>query len=154
MHEIAVIEDRIHTLKGMILELEETVSVYKNGGIQIRSTSHLEPDIYQEVTDILRQISIPAHILGYRYLREAIVMVYEDRELLGQITKSLYPAIANQFKTTASRAERAIRHSIEVGWIRADKEVLSSLFGSPNKSKPTNGQFIAWVVDNLVLKHR
>jgi two-component system response regulator (stage 0 sporulation protein A) len=109
------------------------------------------------ITSIIHEIGVPAHIKGYLYLREAISMVYNDIELLGSITKVLYPDIAKKFNTTASRVERAIRHAIEVAWSRGNIESISSLFGytvSMSKAKPTNSEFIAMVADKLRLEHK
>ncbi|MER3111989.1 MULTISPECIES: sporulation transcription factor Spo0A [Bacillus] len=109
------------------------------------------------ITTIIHEIGVPAHIKGYLYLREAISMVYNDIELLGSITKVLYPDIAKKFNTTASRVERAIRHAIEVAWSRGNIDSISSLFGytvSMSKAKPTNSEFIAMVADRLRLEHR
>ncbi|WP_066173469.1 sporulation transcription factor Spo0A [Bacillus marinisedimentorum] len=109
------------------------------------------------ITSIIHEIGVPAHIKGYMYLREAISMVYNDIELLGSITKVLYPDIAKKYNTTASRVERAIRHAIEVAWSRGNIDSISSLFGytvSMTKAKPTNSEFIAMVADKLRLEHR
>ncbi|MBS4209654.1 sporulation transcription factor Spo0A [Bacillus sp. FJAT-50079] len=109
------------------------------------------------ITSVIHEIGVPAHIKGYLYLREAISMVYNDIELLGSITKVLYPDIAKKFNTTASRVERAIRHAIEVAWSRGNIDSISSLFGytiSMSKAKPTNSEFIAMVADKLRLEHQ
>ncbi|WP_100404744.1 sporulation transcription factor Spo0A [Bacillus solitudinis] len=109
------------------------------------------------ITSIIHEIGVPAHIKGYMYLREAITMVYNDIELLGSITKVLYPDIAKKFKTTASRVERAIRHAIEVAWSRGNIDSIASLFGytvSHTKAKPTNSEFIAMVADKLRIEHK
>ncbi|NEU29586.1 sporulation transcription factor Spo0A [bacterium LRH843] len=109
------------------------------------------------ITSIIHEIGVPAHIKGYMYLREAITMVYNDIELLGSITKVLYPDIAKNFNTTASRVERAIRHAIEVAWSRGNIDSISSLFGytvSHSKAKPTNSEFIAMVADKLRIEHK
>ena len=109
------------------------------------------------ITNIIHEIGVPAHIKGYLYLREAISMVYNDIELLGSITKVLYPDIAKKYNTTASRVERAIRHAIEVAWSRGNIDSISSLFGytvSMTKAKPTNSEFIAMVADKLRLEHK
>ena len=130
---------------------------------QITSTYrsvHLEnkpKNLDASITSIIHEIGVPAHIKGYLYLREAISMVYNDIELLGSITKVLYPDIAKKFNTTASRVERAIRHAIEVAWSRGNIESISSLFGytvSMSKAKPTNSEFIAMVADKLRLEHK
>lgn len=105
-----------------------------------------------EVTSIIREVGIPAHIRGYSYLRDAILMVIEDLELINAVTKSLYPAIAQKHRTTPSRVERAIRHAIEVAWNRGNLEAIEEMFGytvSRDKGKPTNAQFIAMVADRM-----
>jgi len=109
------------------------------------------------ITSIIHEIGVPAHIKGYQYLREAITMVYNNIEILGAITKTLYPAIAEKFKTTPSRVERAIRHAIEVAWTRGNIDSISHLFGytvNMSKSKPTNSEFIAMVADKLRIEHK
>lgn len=109
------------------------------------------------ITNIIHEIGVPAHIKGYLYLREAITMVYNDIELLGSVTKVLYPDIAKKFNTTASRVERAIRHAIEVAWSRGNIESISNLFGytvSHSKAKPTNSEFIAMVADKLRIENK
>ncbi|WP_019241333.1 MULTISPECIES: sporulation transcription factor Spo0A [Bacillus] len=123
-----------------------------------RSSFESKPrNLDASITSIIHEIGVPAHIKGYLYLREAISMVYNDIELLGSITKVLYPDIAKKFNTTASRVERAIRHAIEVAWSRGNIESISSLFGytvSMSKAKPTNSEFIAMVADKLRLEHK
>lgn len=109
------------------------------------------------ITSIIHEIGVPAHIKGYQYLREAITMVYNNIEILGSITKTLYPAIAEKYKTTPSRVERAIRHAIEVAWTRGNIDSISMLFGytiNISKSKPTNSEFIAMVADKLRIEHK
>lgn len=121
--------------------------------IQPRANKSLDASI----TNIIHEIGVPAHIKGYMYLRDAISMVYNDIELLGSITKVLYPDIAKKYNTTASRVERAIRHAIEVAWSRGNIESISNLFGytvSMSKAKPTNSEFIAMVADKLRLEHQ
>ena len=107
------------------------------------------------VTNIIHEIGVPAHIKGYQYLREAIMMVVNDIDIINQITKQLYPEIAKRFKTTPSRVERAIRHAIEVAWGRGDGDTVESIFGytvSAAKGKPTNSEFIAMIADKLRLE--
>lgn len=107
------------------------------------------------VTEVIHQVGVPAHIKGYQYLREAIMMAVKDMESVGAITKILYPAIAKRFKTTSSRVERAIRHAIEVAWDRGDLETLQAFFGytvSGLKGKPTNSEFISMIADRLRLE--
>ncbi|WP_096153485.1 MULTISPECIES: sporulation transcription factor Spo0A [Bacillus] len=124
---------------------------------QIRQSEPKVKNLDANITSIIHEIGVPAHIKGYLYLREAISMVYNDIELLGSITKVLYPDIAKKFNTTASRVERAIRHAIEVAWSRGNIDSISSLFGytvSMSKAKPTNSEFIAMVADKLRLEHK
>lgn len=107
------------------------------------------------VTEIIHQIGIPAHIKGYHYLRYAIIISVNDTEMTNSITKMLYPAVATEYKTTASRVERAIRHAIELAWDRGDVEVLNSVFGYTirnTRGKPTNSEFIALISDKLRLR--
>ena len=109
------------------------------------------------VTNIIHEVGIPAHIKGYHYVREAIMMAVEDLESLNAITKILYPGIAKKFSTTPSRVERAIRHAIETAWSRGDVDVLNKIFGytvSNDKGKPTNSEFIAMIADRLHLEFR
>lgn len=111
----------------------------------------------QMITAIIHEIGVPAHIKGYQYLREAIAMVCNDIEILGSVTKVLYPQIASQFGTTSSRVERAIRHAIEVAWSRGNSEAISQMFGytvSMSKAKPTNSEFIAMIADKLRMEMR
>lgn len=109
------------------------------------------------ITNVIHEIGVPAHIKGYLYLREAIAMVYADVELLGAITKILYPKIAEKYETTSSRVERAIRHAIEVAWNRGNIDSISAMFGhtiNVSKAKPTNSEFIAMVADKLRIEHK
>lgn len=109
-----------------------------------------------EITNIIHEIGVPAHIKGYLYLREAIKMVINNVELLGAVTKELYPNIAKEFNTTPSRVERAIRHAIEVAWSRGKVDTINQLFGytvHTTKGKPTNSEFIAMIADKLRLEH-
>ncbi|PSL43207.1 two-component system response regulator (stage 0 sporulation protein A) [Salsuginibacillus halophilus] len=136
---------------------EVTVQAAGGGSSQILQQSQEPINLDQSITSIIHEIGVPAHIKGYMYLREAITMVYNDIELLGSITKELYPEIANKFNTTASRVERAIRHAIEVAWNRGNIDSLSSMFGytvSSTKAKPTNSEFIAMVADKLRIEHK
>ncbi|MGL5149971.1 MAG: sporulation transcription factor Spo0A [Clostridium sp.] len=114
-------------------------------------------DLEAEITTIIHEIGVPAHIKGYMYLREAITMVVNDMELLSAVTKELYPNIAKKYNTTASRVERAIRHAIEVAWGRGQVEAITKLFGytiQHDKGKPTNSEFIAIIADKLRLKNK
>ncbi len=109
------------------------------------------------VTDMIHEIGIPAHIKGYHYLRDAIIMAIEDMDVLNAITKVLYPTVAKHHQTTASRVERAIRHAIEVAWSRGKIDTLDNLFGytvSNGKGKPTNSEFIALIADTIRLEYK
>ena len=112
-------------------------------------------DLERQVTAIIHEIGVPAHIKGYQYLREAIGLAVEDMDIINAVTKVLYPAVAKKFNTTSSRVERAIRHAIEVAWDRGDLETLQKFFGytvSNAKGKPTNSEFIAMISDRIRLK--
>ena len=112
-------------------------------------------DLERQVTAIIHEIGVPAHITGYQYLREAIGLAVADMEIINAVTKVLYPAVAKKFGTTASRVERAIRHAIEVAWDRGDLETLQKYFGytvSNAKGKPTNSEFIAMIADRISLE--
>ena len=109
------------------------------------------------VTDIIHEIGVPAHIKGYQYLREAIILTIRDMDMINAVTKVLYPEVARKFATTPSRVERVIRHAIEVAWDRGDIEVLQKFFGytvSNIKGKPTNSEFIAMIADSLTLRQK
>ena len=114
-----------------------------------------EENIEALVTNVIHEIGVPAHIKGYQYLREAIIMVVSNIDMINQITKQLYPEIAEKYNTTPSRVERAIRHAIEVAWGRGQQDVVESIFGytiSAAKGKPTNSEFIAMIADKLRLE--
>lgn len=114
-----------------------------------------EENLEALVTNIIHEVGVPAHIKGYQYLREAIMMVVNDIDVINQITKQLYPQIANKYHTTPSRVERAIRHAIEVAWGRGQADTVESIFGytvSAIKGKPTNSEFIAMIADKLRLE--
>ncbi len=115
------------------------------------------PDIESQVTQIIHQIGVPAHIKGYQYLRTAILLTVKDSDIINSVTKVLYPSVAKKYSTTTSRVERAIRHAIEVAWDRGDVDTLNSYFGytiQNNRGKPTNSEFIAMIADNLRLKYK
>ncbi len=112
-------------------------------------------DLELMVTEIIHQIGVPAHIKGYQYLREAIILAVKDVEMINSVTKQLYPTVAKRNQTTSSRVERAIRHAIEVAWDRGDVDVLNSYFGYTihnSRGKPTNSEFIAMIADKLRLR--
>ena len=121
------------------------------------SDDYLSGDLEAQVTKIIHQIGVPAHIKGYQYLRTAIILTVNDSEIINSVTKILYPTVAKKYQTTTSRVERAIRHAIEVAWDRGDVDVLNSYFGYTiqiNRGKPTNSEFIAMIADNLRLKYK
>lgn len=123
----------------------------------INKEEYMEQHLEGDVTHMLHEIGIPAHIKGYQYLRDAIIMSVEDHEMLSSVTKILYPAIAKKHQTTASRVERAIRHAIEVAWGRGRLETINDLFGytvSTGKGKPTNSEFIALIADKIRLDYK
>lgn len=116
-----------------------------------------ENDLETQVTRIIHQIGVPAHIKGYQYLRTAIMLTINDCDIINSVTKILYPSVAKKYQTTTSRVERAIRHAIEVAWDRGDVDILNSYFGytiQNNRGKPTNSEFIAMIADNLRLKYK
>lgn len=119
------------------------------------SSTKKEENLEALVTNIIHEVGVPAHIKGYQYLREAIMMVVNDIDVINQITKSLYPRIATKYNTTPSRVERAIRHAIEVAWGRGQQDAVENIFGytiSAAKGKPTNSEFIAMIADKLRLE--
>ena len=134
----------------------ESVLKSKNKSTGKKETSPIS-DMEAQVTKIIHQIGIPAHIKGYQYLRCAILMAIEDTDIINSVTKILYPSVAKKFGTTTSRVERAIRHAIEVAWDRGDVDTLNSYFGytiQNSRGKPTNSEFIAMIADNLRLKFK
>ena len=138
----------INEFRDKVIEKESNVVLLKKD-----NTS----DLNTEITTLLHEIGVPAHIRGYLYLREAIKMVYNNIEILGSITKILYPEVARAFNTTSSRVERAIRHAIEVAWVRGNVDAITEIFSytiSYHKSKPTNSEFIAMIADKLRLRHK
>ncbi len=121
----------------------------------LHGSHNTQPNIETLVTNIIHEIGVPAHIKGYQYLREAIMIAVEDMDVINAITKVLYPQVAKTFQTTPSRVERAIRHAIEVAWDRGDLDTLQRFFGytvSNTKGKPTNSEFIALIADKLQLQ--
>lgn len=126
----------------------------KSNYIDINSQATKEEILEIRVTNIIHEVGVPAHIKGYQYLRDGIIMVVNNIEVINQITKQLYPDLAKKYKTTPSRVERAIRHAIEVAWNRGQIDTVESIFGytvNSNKGKPTNSEFIAMIADKLRL---
>lgn len=152
--EMGVLTNRIRQLvSNQTMITSSSIGQIKANVVQLPKTKNLDANI----TSIIHEIGVPAHIKGYQYLREAITMVYNNIEILGAITKTLYPAIAEKYKTTPSRVERAIRHAIEVAWTRGNIDSISYIFGytiNISKSKPTNSEFIAMVADKLRIEHK
>ncbi|MGI6615829.1 MAG: sporulation transcription factor Spo0A [Dethiobacteria bacterium] len=149
--DMDLLSDRIRQINGTETPLPSLSGAA--AAVTAREKQRQRP-LNEEVTGILHQIGIPAHIKGYLYLRDAILMVVEDIDLLGSITKVLYPEIAELFSTTSSRVERAIRHAIEVAWSRNNVDIIKKFFGytiDAEKGKPTNSEFIAMIADHLRL---
>jgi len=147
--DLEVLVQRIRQLQGYGI-------THNKGQIIIKEKeSDIQLNIEQKVTNILHEIGVPAHIRGYHYMREAIMMAVNDMDVLNYITKELYPSIAQKMNTTSSRVERAIRHAIEVAWSRGKIDAIDNLFGytiNNHKGKPTNSEFIALIADRLRLE--
>jgi two-component system response regulator (stage 0 sporulation protein A) len=155
--EMDVLANRIRQLMSSTSQPISTSPSSGSRNIITSSRSGGQRNLDARITSIIHEIGVPAHIKGYLYLREAITMVYNNLELLGSITKILYPDIAKKFNTTSSRVERAIRHAIEVAWSRGSVDSINKMFGytiNNNKAKPTNSEFIAMVADKLRLEYR
>lgn len=162
--EIDVLIKRIKEVKNLqsIGQIKNNIPYYakeiKSSYIEITSNDiKSEENLEALVTNVIHEVGVPAHIKGYQYLREAIIMVVNNIDIINQITKQLYPEIAHKYHTTASRVERAIRHAIEVAWGRGQQDVVESIFGytvNAAKGKPTNSEFIAMIADKLRLELR
>jgi len=140
-------------LVSRIRQLANTITSQRPAATQSIKARPLD----MEVTNIIREIGIPAHIKGYQYLRDAIMMIINEIELLGAVTKVLYPMIAEKYSTTPSRVERAIRHAIEVAWSRGNMDMINRIFGYTvklEKGKPTNSEFMAMIADKLRMEMR
>ena len=145
----------IDDLAQNIIRLHSHSNLSEKGGIKGGVLDSFSIEV--KVTEILHQIGVPAHIKGYHYLRDSIIMSVEKPEIINAVTKQLYPSVAKKYSTTSSRVERAIRHAIEVAWDRGDVEVLNSYFGytiQGSRGKPTNSEFIAMISDKLRLALR
>ena len=146
--EVSFMTERIAGLSG--------VPSKENGSI-VKLNGKNDTDLEIVVSDIMHELGVPAHIKGYQYLREAILLTVNSPDMMSSVTKILYPTVAKTFGTTPSRVERAIRHAIEVAWDRGDIDVLSSYFGytiQNSRGKPTNSEFIAMISDKLRLKRK
>jgi len=118
---------------------------------------YMDYNLETDVTNMIHEVGVPAHIKGYQYLRDAIIMSVKDMDMLNSITKILYPTIAKKYQTTSSRVERAIRHAIEVAWSRGKMDTIDELFGytvSNGKGKPTNSEFVALIADKIRLEYK
>lgn len=149
--------ERIRQLTGEELVITNDVSSVKQQTSKRPALVSNNRSLEAAITNIIHEVGVPAHIKGYVYVREAITMVVENMELLSAVTKELYPTIARKYNTTASRVERAIRHSIEVAWSRGKVDTINNLFGYTvhnDKGKPTNSEFIAMVADKLRLEQQ
>lgn len=159
--------EKIYKILGDLMngdkEFQIMITVPSGKSTAAHSTAQDKPktvvsrDLEQDVTNMIHEIGVPAHIKGYQYLREAIMMSVDDPGMVSSITKILYPTIAKRFQTTPSRVERAIRHAIEVAWSRGRMETLDALFGytiDTGKGKPTNSEFIALIADRIRLSYR
>lgn len=150
-----VLVNRIKSVSNVFRNHEtKTGNIIEN---PVENTQLQEQDLVNRVTNMLHEIGIPAHIKGYHYLRDAIMMSVEDMDVLNAITKVLYPTVAKKYQTTSSRVERAIRHAIEVAWSRGKLDTLDELFGytvSNGKGKPTNSEFIALIADTIQLEYK
>ena len=141
--DVSVLTERITQLTGWFRTARAQAEPYSDDNMLIL------------VSDIMHQLGVPAHIKGYQYLRESIMLTIHDSDMMSSVTKVLYPTVARKFKTTPSRVERAIRHAIEVAWDRGDVDVLSGYFGytiQTSRGKPTNSEFIAMISDKLRLR--
>ncbi len=149
-----VLLNRIKTVSRVFQNQEKRIENTKEG---TKESTQSREDLVNRVTNMLHEIGIPAHIKGYHYLRDAIMMAVEDMDVLNAITKVLYPTVAKKYQTTSSRVERAIRHAIEVAWSRGKLDTLDELFGytvSNGKGKPTNSEFIALIADTIQLEYK
>lgn len=147
-----VLINRIRYVKNNRQAFQKTNTV----NILERNSTPSDRNLESNVTDIIHEIGIPAHIKGYQYLRDAILLSIKDNDIINSITKILYPTIAKKYQTTSSRVERAIRHAIEVAWNRGNTDTLNDLFGytiSNGKGKPTNSEFIALISDKIRLQY-
>lgn len=141
-------------LSDRIIQLCSISGIIPKSPARSQAPATEEPSLEIQVTEVLHQIGVPAHIKGYHYLRDSIIMAIETPDIINAVTKQLYPNVAKHYETTASRVERAIRHAIEVAWDRGDVDILNSYFGYTihnTRGKPTNSEFIAMISDRLRL---
>lgn len=155
--ELEGVYERIKEVSGQVQQVvAEKASRYsiQNMGLKKNTVTHAPTEV--DVAALLHNMGVPAHVKGYQYLRDAIMFIFEDINLLGAITKELYPKIAEKYDTTPSRVERAIRHAIELAWSRGNIDLMTEFFGytiNLQKGKPTNSEFIAMVSDRIRLNY-
>lgn len=143
-YDLTDLESRILELSNFELKENKNINLFHNG-------------LQMSINKILHDLGVPSHIKGYQYIKEGIMLIYENPRMIGGITKELYPEIANKYNTTVSRVERAIRHAIEVSWNRGDWDLMDEIFGHSvdvDKAKPTNSEFIVTVADKLRLEYK
>lgn len=140
-YDLTDLESRILELSNFELKENKNINLFHSG-------------LQMSITKILHDLGVPSHIKGYQYIKEGIMLIYENPRMIGGITKELYPEIANKYNTTVSRVERAIRHAIEISWSRGDIKLMDELFGfsvSVERSKPTNSEFISTIAERIKL---
>lgn len=143
-YDLTDLESRILELSNFEIKENKNINLFHSG-------------LQMSITKILHDLGVPSHIKGYQYIKEGIMLIYENPSMIGGITKELYPEIANKYNTTVSRVERAIRHAIEVSWNRGDWDLMDEIFGHSvdvDKAKPTNSEFIVTVADKLRLEYK
>lgn len=151
-----VLINRLRCIKNVSQNHFSNMRITSNSSSELNTNQVSDRSLESNVTNIIHEIGIPAHIKGYQYLRDAILLSIKDNDIINSITKVLYPTIAKKYQTTSSRVERAIRHAIEVAWNRGNTETLNDLFGytvSNGKGKPTNSEFIALISDKIRLQY-
>ncbi|MDY3919215.1 MAG: sporulation transcription factor Spo0A [Candidatus Limivivens sp.] len=147
----------INRIKQTRVQREKNFTQVRKVNAYESKQEYMDRNLETDVTNIIHEIGVPAHIKGYQYLRDSIIMSVQDMEMLNSITKILYPTIAKKHQTTPSRVERAIRHAIEVAWSRGKMDTIDELFGytvNGGKGKPTNSEFIALIADKIRLEYK
>lgn len=137
-----------------LTDLEKRIKDVLNRNTDNQSIDYYNSNLQVSISKVLHDLGIPSHIKGYQFLRDAVYLVFNDPEMIGGITKELYPDLAKKYDTTVSRVERAIRHAVEISWMRGDLKLMENIFGHSvdiNKSKPTNSEFIVTVADKMRL---
>lgn len=155
IHRIEKLVDELIVGEEGKRETEDSQSTIERKDVTVTEVSQPmieRKDVEEEITTLMKELGIPAHLLGYQYIREAVILVLQDEEYVRRITKLLYPTVAKFFKTTPSRVERAIRHAIEVGWQRGNIETIERMFGYTvhvEKTRPVNTEFIATITEEV-----